>query len=315
MLQQPQNYLLNPYHTPVMLQECIEGLNINPEGTYIDVTFGGGSHSKAILSCLGENGRLLAFDRDPQAKENIIDDDRFIFINDNYSNLKDNLRLYRALHVNGILADLGISSHQIDTPERGFSTRGEGELDLRMDTRGAISAKDVVNNYDVDDLKRVFKNYGELPMASRIAQRIVSQREIKPINTTFDLKAILAPFAMPQKENKFFAVIFQALRIEVNDELGSLKQMLAQSVDLLAEGGRLVVMSYHSLEDRIVKNFMRAGNEEGIVEKDFYGNVISPFKAITKKPMIATQEECARNPRARSAKLRIAQKVQIKTEE
>jgi S-adenosyl-methyltransferase MraW len=309
MLQQPQNYLHNPYHTPVMLQECMEGLAINPEGTYIDLTFGGGSHSAALLSLLGGGGRLIAFDTDGQAQKNAIDDQRFILIKDNYRNLKSNLKLYRAMNADGILADLGISSHQIDDAQRGFSTRYDAPLDLRMDTTAGLSAADIVNNYDTDELKRVFRDYGELPQASAIAKRIEKQREQKPLMTTFELKEALCSFAKPGRENKFYAVVFQALRIEVNDELGALNSMLEQCAEVLRQGGRLCVMSYHSLEDRLVKNYMRAGNSSGEVEKDFYGNSLCPYKVITKKPIIASQEEIAQNSRARSAKLRIAEKL------
>ncbi|HBN04411.1 MAG TPA: 16S rRNA (cytosine(1402)-N(4))-methyltransferase, partial [Bacteroidales bacterium] len=251
MLKQQKNYLKTDYHNPVMLKECLDGLNINPKGHYVDVTFGGGGHSRAILDLLDEDGRLYAFDRDNDAKRNIIEDSRFVFIDDNYSALNDNLRLYREFEIDGILADLGISSFQIDTPERGFSTRFDAPLDLRMNKKQVLSAKEIINQFEKEDLKRIFKSYGELTNASLIAKKIIDQRALTPVDTTFQLKDLLMPLAPKNQENKFFAMVFQALRIEVNDELGSLKKMLEQSADLLKPNGRLVVMSYHSLEDRL----------------------------------------------------------------
>lgn len=308
MLKPQKNCLKTDYHNPVMLSQCIEGLNINPKGHYVDVTFGGGGHSLAILNCLDEDGRLYAFDQDKDAQKNIIDDKRFVFIDDNFGNLKDNLRLYREFSVDGILADLGISSYQIDTPERGFSTRFDAELDLRMNPSQILSAKEVIGQYEEIDLRRVFKDYGELTNAYQIAKKIVSSRIINPINTTFELKELLSPLAIKGQENKFYAMVFQALRIEVNNELEQLKKMLVQACDILSPGGRLVVMSYHSLEDRLVKNFMKYGNFEANQEKDFYGNLVSPMEMITRKPIIASDEEQMLNPRSRSAKLRIAKK-------
>lgn len=308
MLKQQKNYLKTEYHNPVMLSECLDGLRIDPKGHYVDVTFGGGGHSRAILDRLDEDGLLFGFDQDKDARRNIIDDPRFIFIDDNFSNIKDCLRLFREFEVDGILADLGISSYQIDTPERGFSTRFDAPLDLRMNVKDGISAKDVLASYDIMELKRVFKDYGELINAYHIAKRIADNQLISPINTTFELKDLLASLAIKGQENKFYAMVFQALRIEVNDELGTLKKMLSQSCDLLKKDGRLVVMSYHSLEDRLVKNFMKTGNFEAKVEKDFYGNLISPMEMITKKPVLAKEEEVFENPRSRSAKLRIARK-------
>jgi 16S rRNA (cytosine1402-N4)-methyltransferase len=291
-----------------MLSQCIEGLNINPKGHYVDVTFGGGGHSRAILDCLDEDGRLYAFDQDKDAQKNIIDDKRFMFIDDNFGNIKDNLRLYREFEIDGILADLGISSYQIDTPERGFSTRFDAELDLRMNPSQILSAKEVIGQYEEIDLRRVFRDYGELTNAYQIAKKIVASRIITPINTTFELKDLLSSLAIKGQENKFYAMVFQALRIEVNNELEQLKKMLVQSCDILSPGGRLVVMSYHSLEDRLVKNFMKYGNFEAKQEKDFYGNLLSPMEMITRKPIIASDQEQITNPRSRSSKLRIAKK-------
>ncbi|MDR1848199.1 MAG: 16S rRNA (cytosine(1402)-N(4))-methyltransferase RsmH [Bacteroidales bacterium] len=298
------------YHIPVMLQQCIEGLNIKPDGVYADVTFGGGGHSRAILKQLGDNGKLYAFDRDACSKCNLIKDSRFTFIEDNYSNLKSNLHMYREIKIDGILADLGVSSYQIDEPLRGFSTRFDGTLDLRMDTKQAFSALNLVNEYAEEALVRVFKDYGELKNAHRIASSIIRQREIKPLETTFELKNTLRHLTPERTENKFYAMVFQALRIEVNNELDSLRSMLLQTLECLKEGGRLVVLSYHSLEDRLVKNFLRSGNLEGEEEKDFFGNKLTPFEVITRKPVTASDEEVEQNPRARSAKLRIGQKRQ-----
>lgn len=308
MSQQQKNYSeQGSYHKPVMLLECIEGLDIKPNGHYVDVTFGGGGHSRAILDKLGDDGLLYAFDQDNDAKRNLIEDNRFIFINDNFSTLKENLRLYREFEVDGILADLGVSSHQIDCPDRGFSTRYDGELDMRMNQDQALSAKDIINSYPEDKLRSVLRLYGELPNAYQVAKKIVASRS-EAINTTMELKELLSSLAPRGIENKFYAMVFQALRIEVNNELETLKMMLEQSGEMLKSGGRLVVMSYHSLEDRLVKNFIKSGNFEGKVEKDFYGNNLSPYTLITRKPVVASDEEQALNTRSRSAKLRIAEK-------
>lgn len=306
--QQKNTYPQSLYHRPVMLSECLEGLNIKPDGIYVDLTFGGGGHSRAILEKLNQDGILIGFDQDKDSIKNIIDDKRFIFINDNFSTLKDNLRLYRFFKVDGILADLGVSSHQIDEASRGFSTRFDSQLDMRMNQNGELNAKDIINNYSERELRNIFNLYGELPNAYQIAKRIVENRG-NPINTTLELKELLMPLAPKMIENKFFAMVFQALRIEVNNEMEVLKEMLAQTSEVLNEGGRLVVMSYHSLEDRLVKNYMKTGNVEGKVEKDFYGNNLNSFKLVTRKPVIASIEEESENPRARSAKLRIAEKV------
>lgn len=290
-----------------MLEECIEGLNIKPDGIYIDLTFGGGGHSKAILQRLSSEGSLYAFDQDSDAVKNALDDDRFTMIEDNFSNLTNQLKLYRVMQVDGILADLGISSYQIDCAERGFSTRFDAELDLRMNRKQVLTAKDVVNTYSLEQLKKIFANYGELSNAYQIAKRIESS-QIEGISTTNQLKEILQPLATRGKENKFFAQVFQALRIEVNGEIDVLQKMLEQTSPLLKQGGRLVVMSYHSLEDRLVKNYIKTGNCEGRIEKDFYGNLLNDLEQVNRKPITASEQELERNPRSRSAKLRIAQK-------
>ena len=295
------------YHIPVMLNECMEGLDIKPEGVYIDLTFGGGGHSKAIIQRLSEKGSLYAFDQDSDAIKNALDDERFTMIEDNFSNLTNQLKLYRVTQVDGILADLGISSYQIDCAERGFSTRFDAELDLRMNRKQILTAKDVVNTYSYEQLKKIFSDFGELSNAHQIAKKIESL-QIEGISTTTQLKEILQPLAQRGKENKFFAQVFQALRIEVNGEIDVLKKMLEQTSPLLKKGGRLVVMSYHSLEDRLVKNYMKAGNCEGKVEKDFFGNVLNDLVLVNRKPITASQEELESNPRSRSAKLRIAEK-------
>ena len=296
------------YHLSVMLNESIEGLNIRTEGTYVDATFGGGGHSRAILSRLGDGGRLLAFDQDADAQANAIDDPRFTLLHENFRYMKSFLRLHGGRSVDGILADLGVSSHQFDVAERGFSTRLEGELDLRMDRRQELTAKDIVNSADVEELTRLLRLYGELPNAYQMAKAIVAARALKAIETTFDLREAVSHHLPRGMENKYLAVLFQALRSEVNGELEALKAMLQQAVELLNPGGRLVVMSYHSLEDRLVKNFFKAGNFEGELKKDFYGNPLVPLKLVTRKAVTASEEELQRNPRSRSAKLRVAEK-------
>jgi len=295
------------YHLSVMLNECIEGLHIRPEGTYVDATFGGGGHSRAVLSHLGADGRLYAFDQDADALANAIDDPRFTLLHENFRYMKSFLRLHGVRKVDGILADLGVSSHQFDVAERGFSTRFEGELDLRMDRRQEGTAKDFVNNADERELTQVLRLYGELPNAYQLAKAIVAARGQKRIETTFDLRDAVSRHLPRGMENKYLAMIFQALRIEVNGELEALKALLQQSVELLNPGGRLVVMSYHSLEDRLVKNFFKTGNFEGELKKDFYGNPIVPLKLVTRKAVTAGEEELSRNNRARSAKLRVAE--------
>jgi len=295
------------YHIPVLLHECIGGLNINPEGIYVDVTYGGGGHARAIIERL-TTGKLIAFDQDNSVSDNLISDNRFTFVQANYSFLKNFLRLHGITQVNGLLADLGISSHQIDTPERGFSTRFDGPLDLRMNVNNSFTAKDLVNNYTFDALEKIFREYGELSHAGKLAHAIVNYRSQQELSTTLHLKAALRNLYLPHKENKFMAQVFQALRIEVNDEMGALKEMLKQTTDLLVKGGRLVVLTYHSLEDRLVKNFMKSGNIEGVIHEDFYGNKLTPFELITRKPVVANEQELVLNNRSRSAKLRIAEK-------
>jgi len=299
---------MSNYHTPVMLNECIEGLNIRPDGTYVDVTFGGGGHSREIIRHLGKNGRLLAFDQDADAQQNVIDDDRFEFIDQNFRYLKNFSRLHNAIPLDGILADLGVSSYQFDQAERGFSIRFDAELDMRMNQSGTLTAKEVINTYSEADLHRIFGMYGEIQNAKSLAKTIVTARLNTTINTVADLKNVIAGLIPRGKENKYLAQVFQALRIEVNQELEALKDFLIQSAEVLVSGGRLVVMSYHSLEDRLVKNFIAKGKFSGEVEKDFYGNDQKPFEAVSRGAITASEDEIKNNNRARSAKLRIAVK-------
>lgn len=296
------------YHQPALLHECIEGLSINPSGMYADLTFGGGGHSSEILKRLTSKGTLLAFDQDEDSNQNLPDDERFIFIDQNFRFLKNFLRLYNAIPLDGILADLGISSHQIDTPQRGFATRFEGPLDMRMNRNQVLDAAHIINTYAEDKLLRIFRLYGEIENSRQLVNRIMAARN-KNIESISDFKEIIKPCTPRQTENKYLAQVFQALRIEVNDEMGALQTMLKQTIDVLKPGGRLVIISYHSLEDRLVKNFFRSGNFEGKLEKDFYGNILTPFKSITRKPITPKEDEITLNPRARSAKLRIAEKI------
>lgn len=296
------------YHNPVLLQSSVDYLVTNPDGTYVDVTYGGGGHSREILSRLG-NGRLIAFDQDSDAQANLVEDERFIFVPSNFKNLSRFLKYHQAYPVDGILADLGVSSHQFDTPERGFSYREDGVLDMRMNTNAGKSAQDIVNQYDEQALSQIFYRYGELSDGRTLARRIVKSREEQPIRTTQELVEALKLSLPRGRENKSLSRIFQALRIEVNQEMEALEAFLTQTVEALKIGGRLVVISYHSLEDRMVKNFMRAGNFSGEVEKDFYGNPQTPFKLITRKALVPDDEEINLNPRARSAKLRVAEKI------
>lgn len=296
------------YHIPVMLEQSIEGLAIDPNGIYVDLTFGGGGHSREILKQL-DKGHLYGFDQDGDAKANVPDDPRFTFVHANFRDLKRYLRFYKVVEVDGILADLGVSSHQIDQPARGFSTRFDGALDMRMDSSASLTAGTILNEYTEAELHKIFGMYGEVKNAKTLAQVVASERINRPFNTIAEFKEILSRFAPRGKEFKYFAQVFQALRIAVNDEMGALEEMLRQSTDLLKKDGRLVVMSYHSLEDRLVKNFIAKGKFQGEVEKDFYGNIIRPLDPVVKKAIKADDGEVATNNRARSARLRIAKKL------
>jgi len=299
----------NNYHVPVLLKECIEGLAINPSGVYVDVTFGGGGHSREILKHLGKDGVLIAFDQDPDAQRNKIDDPRFHFVDQNFSFLKNNLRLLGIKQVDGILADLGVSSHQFNEPERGFSIRFDADLDMRMDKQRALTAAIVLNTYSEENLHKIFGLYGEVQNAKSLARTIATARLDTPIQTLEGFKKVITAHIPRGKENKYMAQVFQALRIEVNAEIEVLERFLEQTADVLKQGGRLVVMSYHSLEDRPVKNFLAKGKFRGEVEKDFFGNDQKPFKVITRKAIVADVEELARNSRSRSAKLRIGERL------
>lgn len=291
------------YHQPVLLHQAVDGLAIQPDGVYVDVTFGGGGHSREILKRLGENGRLIAFDQDPDAKRNIPNDPRFTLVDQNFRFLKNWLRLLKVKQVDGILGDLGVSSHQFDSEHRGFSLRFESELDMRMDQQRHLTAVGILNDYEEDALAKVLRAYGEIDHARGVARAIVQHR---PVRTTEDLKVAVARFMQRGKEHKFLAQVFQALRIEVNEELEVLKEMLTQSSEMLKPEGRLVIISYHSLEDRLVKDFMKTGNFEGEPVKDFYGNLLRPLKPLQSKPIVPSEEEIAQNNRARSARMRIA---------
>lgn len=295
------------YHIPVLLNESIEGLNIQPDGEYVDVTFGGGGHSREILKNI-ESGRLFGFDQDEDAAANAFDDSRFVFVRHNFRYIRNFLRYHGVEQVDGILADLGVSSHDFDVAERGFSFRFSGALDMRMNRDAKLTAADIVNTYDEARLIQVFREYGEVNNAYRLVKQILAARQQKPVRTIDQFKEIIAPCVPKRTESKYLAKVFQALRIETNGELDVLKDFLEQSAELLKPGGRLVVITYHSLEDRLVKNFIKAGNFEGKQEKDFYGNVSSVLQAVNRKVIVPTEEEIERNPRARSAKLRIAEK-------
>ena len=296
------------YHIPVLLNESVNALNIKADGVYVDVTFGGGGHSRRILECLGERGRLYAFDQDEDAAKNVIDDSRFTFIQQNFRYMKNFVQLYCGGKVDGILADLGVSSYQFDTPDKGFSIRYNGRLDMRMNQNSPVDAASIVNTYDLKSLASVFSRYGELRNTMAIADSIIMTRETKPIETTDELKEAVSRFLPKGSENKVLAQIFQALRIEVNEEMKVLEIFLSQCAEVLNPGGRLVVLSYHSLEDRLVKNFMKTGNADGILEKDFFGNQLTPYKLISSKPILPSDEEIQSNNRARSAKLRVAER-------
>jgi 16S rRNA (cytosine1402-N4)-methyltransferase len=295
------------YHNPVLLKETVDGLNIKPDGIYVDVTFGGGGHSKEILKRLGPNGKLFGFDQDEDAQANALQDERFVLIPENFRYIKRFLRFHSVKSVDGILADLGVSSHQFDVPERGFSTRFDAELDMRMSKKNELDAFKVVNEYDEANLKRVFLDYGELKAAPALARTIIEAREKKSISTTDELKVVLSKYLPEQFKNKILAQIYQAIRIEVNQEMDALKEFLEQSLDILKPEGRLSVISYHSLEDRLVKRFIKNGMFEGEPERDFFGNFSVPFKSI-EKLIVPSDEEIKVNNRARSAKLRVAEK-------
>ncbi|MBO5988746.1 MAG: 16S rRNA (cytosine(1402)-N(4))-methyltransferase RsmH [Paludibacteraceae bacterium] len=297
------------YHIPALLNPCMEGLDIKPDGVYVDVTFGGGGHSREILKRLGDNGRLISFDQDADAIRNVIDDDRFTFVRSNFKYLSNFLKYHGVEKVDGILADLGVSFHHFDDSSRGFSFRFDGKLDMRMNTEAGLKASDVLENYSEEQLADVFFYYGELKNARRIASVIVKSREEKKIETISQLLDLLEPLMGKDRQKKDLAKVFQALRIEVNKEMDVLKRLLTQARNVLKPGGRIVVLTYHSLEDRLVKNFLKAGNFEGKVEQDFYGNRLSPFKLVNNKVIVPDAEEIERNPRSRSAKLRVAELV------
>jgi 16S rRNA (cytosine1402-N4)-methyltransferase len=301
----------NTYHTSVMLHECIDGLRIDPSGTYVDVTFGGGGHSKAILAKLGPEGRLFSFDQDPDAWEQAekIDDERLTLITANFRHLEKYLRLQRVKQVDGILADFGVSSFQLDAPERGFSIRFDGPLDMRMGPSASMTAAELLNSYTAEELQRILGMYGEVKNARTLAQAIIQARTRKALETTQEFKEILNKLAPKHREFKYFAQVFQAIRIEVNQELAVIEEFLAQAPTVLKPEGRLVIMSFHSLEDRLVKNFIKAGNVQGKEDKDLFGVVHRPLESVIRKPITASEEELKLNPRSRSAKLRIASKL------
>lgn len=296
------------YHVPVLLQESICGLNLQDGGIYVDVTFGGGGHSREILRRMGKESRLFSFDQDEDAERNIVDDSRFTFVRSNFRYLRNFLRYYGVEEVDGILADLGVSSHHFDDSERGFSFRFDGKLDMRMNRRAGMTAADVVNTYDEERLADVFYLYGELKNSRKLANVLVKARVRKPFDTIGDFLEVVKPLYGREREKKELAKVFQALRIEVNEEMQALKEMLYAATEALKPGGRLVVITYHSLEDRMVKNLMKTGNIEGKADQDFYGNVKTPFRLINNKVIVPADEEILRNPRSRSAKLRIAEK-------
>lgn len=300
--------MTNPYHIPVMPAESIQGLNLFPGAQVVDATYGGGGHSRLILSELG-NGRLFAFDQDEDAAGNVINDDRLFFIRHNFRYIKNFLRHYNVEEVDAVFADLGVSSHDFDVADRGFSTRFNGKLDMRMNQDAPVDAARVINHYSEEELLFVFRMFGEVKNARRLVTEILNARNQQPIKTTGQLKDIASRCAPKASENKYLARVFQALRIEVNDEMGALKEFLQAALEVLKPGGRLAVITYHSLEDRMCKNFMKAGNFKGEIEKDFYGNMKSPFRLINRKVIIPQPEEVGENARARSAKLRIAEKI------
>ena len=297
------------YHVPVLLQESVDGLNIKPDGIYVDVTFGGGGHSREILSRIGENGHLYSFDQDEDAEKNILNDSRFTFVRSNFRYLRNWMRYYGVEYIDGLLADLGVSSHHFDDETRGFSFRFDAPLDMRMNKRSGMTAAEILNNYDEEQLADIFYIYGEIKNARKVASAIIKARGIKAIETTGDLMQVTENLFHREREKKETAKLFQALRIEVNHEMEALKEMLYGAQDVLREGGRLSVITYHSLEDRIVKNIMKAGNAEGKVNQDFFGHTVAPFQQISNKVIVPNEEEQQRNPRSRSAKLRIAERL------
>lgn len=299
------------YHVPVMLKESVDGMDIRPDGIYVDVTFGGGGHSREILSRLGKDGKLLSFDQDEDAEKNIVNDERLIFVRSNFRYLTNFLRYHNIEKVDAILADLGVSSHHFDDSERGFSFRFDGALDMRMNKRAGATAADIVNNYEEEQLANIFYLYGELKNSRKLASVIVRERAKSKIRTIEEFLSIIKPLFGREREKKELAKVFQALRIEVNQEMEALKEMLLSATEALKPGGRLVVITYHSLEDRMVKNLMKTGNIEGKQEQDFFGNVLTPFRLINNKVIIPNEEEIERNPRSRSAKLRIAEKKKV----
>ncbi len=296
------------YHTPVLLNESVDGLEINPEGIYVDATFGGGGHSREIIQRL-KTGRLIAFDQDEDAERNVIKDERFLFINQNFRYLRNNLKYHGIQSIDGLLADLGVSSHHLDVQERGFSFSHRGGLDMRMNRRASLTAGKVLNSYSEEDLQGIFSSYGEIRNSKKLAHQIIQARRERTVEEVQQFVELIGPCMPAKHESKYLAKVFQALRIEVNRELDCLNELLVQCVDLIKKEGRLVMITYHSLEDRIVKNFIRSGNADGLLDKDFYGNIKVPFAPVNKKVIVPGATEIRRNSRARSAKLRIARKV------
>ena len=297
-----------PYHIPALAAETIEGLDIRPDGVYVDVTFGGGGHSRLIMKALGAEGRLFGFDQDEDAYANRLKDERFRFVHSNFRYIRQFLHYYGVTAIDGLVGDLGVSFHHFDSAERGFSFRLEGPLDMRMNQQGKTTAADIVNGYSEEQLERLFRLYGEVQGARGLAKAIVVSREKQSILHTEELAEVVGRCTRRDAEKKELAKVFQALRIEVNDEMGALRDMLESARELLRPGGRIAILTYHSLEDRMVKNFLRSGNIEGEITKDFYGNILTPFRLVNNKPIMASEEEVERNPRSRSAKLRIAEK-------
>ncbi len=297
------------YHDPVLLKASVDGLNLKGDDVVVDVTFGGGGHSREIIKRLGDKGKLYGFDQDEDAVKNSLEDERFVLVRHNFRYLKNYLKMYNAIPVDAVLADLGVSSHQFDEGERGFSIRFDGPLDMRMNVNAKLTAKQVVNEYDEENLLRIFRAYGEIKNAWKLVQELMKARTLAEINTTQELCEVAQACVPGKMRNKYLAQVFQALRIEVNDEMGALRSLLEQCYEVIKPGGRLVVITYHSLEDRMVKNFIKNGKIDGELEKDFYGNPLLKFKAVNRKPIVATAEELQQNNRARSAKLRIAEKI------